>query len=143
MSVKIPRKFISFNPNRFQKPLINFLLFPCTITFAVLFVYIGFLYYDVTSKMYSLRLSNPLLIDQRILSIIIILWVLLFFVLYWAYRVSSQLVGAFDRILRELDEYLDGKGKKHIHSRKNDKLADELLKRINALIDRIPDKPGR
>ena len=140
MPSKFSRKFISFKPNRFQKPLINFLLFPCTITFAVLFVYIGFLYYDVTSQMYLLRLDNPFLIDQRIFSIIIILWALMFFVLYWAYRVSNQLVGAFDRIIRELDEYLAGKGKKHIHSRKNDKLAEELLKRINGLIDRIPDK---
>ena len=143
MPSKLSRKFISFNPHRFQKPLINFLLFPCTITFAVLFTYIGLLYYDLTSHMYALHLDNPLLIDQRIFSIIIVLWVLMFFVLYWAYRVSNHLVGAFDRIIRELDEYLDGGKKKHIHSRKNDQLADELLKRINAMIDRIPDKPGK
>ena len=138
MSGKTPRQFISFNPNRFQKPLINFLLFPCTITFSVLFIYIGFLYYDVSIQIYSSRFPNPWLIDQKILSIIVILWVLLLFVLWWAYRVSSQLMGSFDRIIKELDKCLDGKNKKHIHVREKDELARDLLKRINALIDRLP-----
>lgn len=143
MSTKYSRKFISFNLNRFQKPLVNFLLFPCTITFAILFVYIGFLYYDVTNQMYRLRLENPLGIDQKIFSIIFVLWILMFFVLWWAYRVSNQLVGAFDRIITEIDGFLEGKGKKYIHSRKGDHLASELLKRINTMIERIPDKPKK
>ena len=138
MSLKASRKFISFNPDRFQKPLVNFILFPCTITFAVLFIYIGFLYYDVNNRIYSSRLANPLMIDQKILSIIVILWVLLFFVLWWAYRVSSQLMGSFERIIREMDECLAGKSRKHIYSRDKDLLSQELLKRINALIDRLP-----
>ena len=138
MSSKIPRQFISFRPNRFQKPLINFILFPCTITFAVLFIYIGFLYYDVSAQISSSGFSNPLMIDQKILSIIVILWVLLFFVLWWAYRVSSQLMGSFERIIKELDECLAGKRKKHIYTRDKDELARELLKRINTMIDRLP-----
>ncbi len=138
MSAKFPRKFISFNPNRFQKPLINFILFPCTITFAVLFIYIGFLYYDVSTRIYFSKFPNPLMIDQKIISIIVILWVLLFFVLWWAYRVSSKLMGSFERIIKELDECLAGKRKKHIYTRDKDELAKELLKRINALIDRLP-----
>ena len=138
MPSKFSRKFISFNPDRFQKPLINFILFPCTITFAVLFIYIGFLYYDVSNRIYSARLVDPLMIDQKILSIIVILWVLLFFVLWWAYRISSRLMGSFERIIREMDECLAGKSRKHIYSRDKDLLSQELLKRINALIDRLP-----
>jgi len=52
---------------------------------------------------------------------------------------SSDLVGAFERITRELDEVIEGKEKKIIRARIPDELANELLKRINILIQRIPD----
>ena len=138
MSSKSPRKFISFKPDRFQRPLINFILFPCSVTFAVLFLYIGFLYYDISRRIEVMKLHNPIFIDQKILSIIIILWVLLFFVIWWSFRISSLLMGSFGRIIKELDECLAGKQRKHIQARSKDELSKELIKRINALIDRLP-----
>lgn len=51
-----------------------------------------------------------------------------------AYIVSHNMIGAYGRILRELDEIIAGRSTKTISSRPNDTLTKELLKRINVLI---------
>ena len=56
-----------------------------------------------------------------------------------AYRFSHRLVGAFPRILRELDEVVSGGSRNHIHIRKDD-YAHELIERVNKLIDKLPQK---
>ena len=53
------------------------------------------------------------------------------------YVASRNVLGPFDRLLRELDEMLDGRReRKPLRVRPKDDLANELLKRVNKLIDR-------
>lgn len=54
-----------------------------------------------------------------------------------AYGFIHRLVGALPRVLRELDERIQGKSKSHIHVRKGDYIQ-KLIDRINALIDKLP-----
>jgi|GEM_PF-1715547 len=49
--------------------------------------------------------------------------------------VSQDVVGPFDRINRELDDIIAGRSKRTIVVRPRDKLAQELLKRVNVLIE--------
>jgi hypothetical protein len=51
-----------------------------------------------------------------------------------AYVVSLNMVGAFGRIISELDEIIAGRSQKTINSRPEDSLMNDLLKRINVLI---------
>jgi hypothetical protein len=51
-----------------------------------------------------------------------------------AYVVSLNMVGAFGRIICELDEIIAGRSQKSINSRPEDGLMNDLLKRINVLI---------
>ena len=120
--------------NRFQRPIINIVIVTSFVA-IILELCIAYLYFDNT-VINPLKEMSPL----KILVLIILIEVPLIFylVIVWAYKVSSHLVGAFERVLAELDNVLAGKGKKHIHARKGDDLAEELLKRINTLIDRIP-----
>lgn len=69
--------------------------------------------------------------------IMIVLSLTIMFVVLWTYRVSSRMVGAFDRIIRELDDVLNGTRSKTIGTRKGDVMFEELLKRINALIQKV------
>ena len=55
-----------------------------------------------------------------------------------AYAMSNQMVAAFERIIRELDEIIEGRAKGPIAARGRDKLANALLKRLNMLIENIP-----
>jgi len=66
------------------------------------------------------------------------LWMLFISIAVWVLGVSGNLVGAFQRIIRELDEFIDGKELKQIKARSKDDLANDLLKRINILIKNLP-----
>ena len=53
------------------------------------------------------------------------------------YVASRHVLGPFDRLLREMDEMLDGRReRKPLTVRPKDDLANELLKRVNRLIER-------
>ena len=56
----------------------------------------------------------------------------------WAYAVSNQMVGAFERIIRELDGIIEGGAKRPIAARGRDEFATALLQRINVLIENVP-----
>ena len=62
----------------------------------------------------------------------------LFVILLLSFLISKNLVGAFDRILKELDEVIDGKDRNKIGVRVRDDLANELLSRVNVLIKNLP-----
>ena len=61
----------------------------------------------------------------------------------WAYAVSNDVVGPFDRIIRELDEVIDGGARQPITVRQRDELAHELLKRVNVLVKNLPDSDSQ
>ncbi len=52
-----------------------------------------------------------------------------------AFVISHHIVGAFGRIIHELDEIIAGRSKKSIIVRPKDDLSNELLKRINILVE--------
>ena len=56
----------------------------------------------------------------------------------WSYYFSNQLVGPYNRIIRELDDVVSGKSKKPIILRKDDDMFAELFKRVNQLIEKLP-----
>ena len=64
-----------------------------------------------------------------ILCFVILLSIMLSFV------ISHHLVGPFGRIIRELDDVIEGRSQKMITSRPGDDLAADLLKRVNVLVE--------
>lgn len=63
--------------------------------------------------------------------------VLMIAVILWACRLTNRYLGCHERIIREIDEVLAGRRKNVLQVRKTDSVFAELLKRINALIQRI------
>ncbi len=61
----------------------------------------------------------------------------------WAYAVSNNVVGPFDRIIHELDEVIDGGARQPITVRQRDELAQELLRRVNVLVKNLPGPDSR
>jgi hypothetical protein len=57
----------------------------------------------------------------------------------WAFKIAHELLGAFNRIIKELDEVIEGRRTKSISARPEDGLAQELLKRINVLAQHYID----
>ena len=52
-----------------------------------------------------------------------------------AFIISHRMVGGFGRVLHELDEVIAGRSKRTIIARPKDDLFNELLKRVNVLIE--------
>jgi hypothetical protein len=68
-------------------------------------------------------------------NLIMLLWVFLIVCVVIAGYKAANMVGSFDRILREMDQVIDGSEKKPLTSRKDDELTQQLLRRINVLIN--------
>ncbi len=121
--VKKPyRRSLLFHINDFQKRLI----FPVLLSCLFSQVCITYLYcYSYNDQYYFLKMALP--------------WILIslafLFIILWTYYVSNKIVGPFERVLWEVDDILAGKGKKKIVARKGDVMFEELVKRINALVD--------
>lgn len=72
--------------------------------------------------------------NEAAMGVLFVIWVFFLIVTIWAFMVSSNLVGAFDRITRELDAVVAGRRKKVLKVRQEDHPANELIDRINKLI---------
>ena len=128
---------ILLHVNKFQKLIIFPILLFCAI--AAIMVYL--------TLEYNIRVSiNPK--ETTILSIdaaqykealpymIISIAAMLICIVGWTYYISNRIVGPHNRIIRELDEIIEGKHKGPIRVRKDDKMFAELVSRINKLAGR-------
>ena len=125
----------------YQKPVIQFVMLSTLIT-LLLALCVGYFYYDTiyqeTVDFGNIASDKILTLKTIILAILFVIPLAFYFITIRAYKVSNRLLGCFERILKELDDVAEGKQKKHIHVRPDDELAGDLLKKINAIIDRLP-----
>jgi energy-coupling factor transporter transmembrane protein EcfT len=131
MTKKTYKRSLLFRINTFQKQLIFPVMLSCLFSLACL-TYL-YRYTDVGSVIYN---------DQYSFLKMALPWILIslafIFIVLWTYYVSNKIVGPFERVLREVDDILAGKGKKKIGTRKGDVMFEELVKRIDALVERLP-----
>ncbi len=133
-AVNKPRAIFATH-NKFQREIIILAFFPSALIFLtfICMVILGNLFFCKA----LFHRSFPASIDLvNKLSGLMVFFMCLIFVLtlIGAYIVSHNMIGAYGRILRELDEIIAGRSTKTISSRPNDTLTKELLKRINVLI---------
>jgi len=137
MYKRIPRKSI-FHTNKYERRIIWLALIPALL-FCIL---VTFVIIHLTRQLedFMIYLTKPEIlniIENWGYWIIGAFWLLFIIIFFWALIVSGNLVGAFVRIIRELDDFIAGKEHKSIRARRNDDLANDLLKRINILIKNI------
>ena len=122
--------------NKKQRKLLALGLLP--VFFLCLFIsaYYNKFYAELFSAMQDESL--PQRIDDFVLWHrigTISLWVMFIGVILWITRIANNMLGAYDRIVRECDEILQGNRKGPITVRPNDVLFKELLERINVFIE--------
>jgi len=135
MALKITKRIAFWKINEFQRQVIVLIFVP------LILVCLGLSYYIISTHREMMRAilyaSEPMsvhLIDQWGGLILTGVWILFFLVMIWAFRTSGRLLGGMERILREVDHVVAGSAKNNIRPRKGEKLAEELLERINMLI---------
>lgn len=112
---------------------------PAIITAVALF----FLIFNVTAEQFGIPeaiVYNLFPAAKKVLFILCIAMPLaIILILFWAHKITHQIVGPFDRILREMDECIVGKKHGPIIVRQRDKMRP-LVDRINQLIAKIQSR---
>ncbi len=138
MTVRYIRSMF-MHTNKYQRRIIALTFIPSLILCILLTLFIFYFHRELINMiLYSSTPPSIQFIRKWGIITLITLWAFFISVIIWAFRVSNNLVGAFERILRELDEMIAGREYKRLRARSDDDLANELLKRINALLQNPP-----
>ncbi|MBF0478302.1 MAG: hypothetical protein HQL26_02355 [Candidatus Omnitrophica bacterium] len=125
-----PRKVL-FNVNKYQQ----ILFYPTILVFMIgcMMAWLCLMYFMLTDY-----LANPGLgqIHRLIPYMLVILAAALILVIIWQSKLSNRVVGAFGRVVREMDEVIEGKRPGPIMVRERDEMFYEIVKRVNLLIDK-------
>ena len=135
MEKKFNRNII-LHVNKFQQQILYPVLISCAIACIVTIFCFIFLLAKITDTdvLWNIDIKKfEMLVPWMMMFIAYVL----LFIVFWTYHTSNKLVGPYERILRELDEVVAGTRKTPIGTRKGDALFEELLKRINVLIEKL------
>ena len=138
---EVNRRKSLLNTNKYQRRIIALAFTPSFLLCVYVFIILTLFIRELTDViLYGSEVSVIQMITQWGGFIALSLWIVFILILIWSYVISRNLVGAFVRILRELDEVIEGKDRKAIKARPKDDLANELLERVNILITRALKK---
>ncbi len=129
MANKFKRKLFCVT-NHFQR----WFLYPIIISFFIgcAVAWLSLVYFYVMNMPTSYAVFERF--KQAIPLFLVVFCFLMFCVMLWTCYVSNKIFGPYQRIIRELDEVLQKKRKGPLTVRQGDKMFEELLKRINVLI---------
>lgn len=121
-----------FRTNKYQKmffyPVIFAFILGCCVA------WLSMIYFLIGNYFTSPELNRFQDFIPAILSFITGLMIIL---ILWTLNLSGRYLGAYERIISELDGILAGKKKGSLKTRHGDVIFEALLKRINDLIARM------
>ena len=122
-----------------QRQIIRLSVVPSTIFCVVMYFLLHAFQNDLGEAIYTASdVASIKFVSEWAFALLSILLLYLGCGFLWAYAVSNDVVGPFDRIIRELDEVIDGGARHTITVRQRDELAQQLLKRVNVLVKNLP-----
>lgn len=126
-----------FFANKLHSDIFFMIFWASVIPVSIASVALFYLIFNITAEQIGIPEAiayNIIPASQRVIGILLIAGPLSITVLLIvAHKISLRIVGPFDRIIRELDEHIEGKRKGAIVLRKDDKF-EPLVKRINKLL---------
>ena len=138
MGTKVIRKKY-IHTNKYQRRIIGLAIVPSLLVCFFISIVIKIFHKTLIDVLLFGSVTESVeFINRWAIWIMAGIWTFVVLVVIGAYIVSLNLVGAFERIVREMDEVIDGKDRKRIIARTNDDLANDLLKRINIFIANLP-----
>ena len=124
--------------NRYQRKMLFLILLPAVLICAGLSAYILYFQKELTNAvLYASQPVSLRLIDKWIWVSLAVVWLFFFFMLSWAFKVSGRLLGGIHRLIAELDEIIASKRRRFIRCRQGEPLMEDLVRRINSLIERF------
>ena len=134
-SAKKTRDFLKTH-NKYQRKIILLAFIPGALIFMA-FICIVFIGAPNFSKaIFHTSFWNLENSVNQISGLLVLLMCLIFlFSMIQAFIISHKMLGAYERIIRELDEIISGRSQKTIKGRPYDTLTNDLLKHINVLVE--------
>ena len=130
-----PKRLFLVHLNKYQKELLWPVLGSCSAGCLIALLALDYFYFDRASLICNFSFSHLRMLFPWFLTLAVLLVGL---VGVQVYLISSKILGPYNRIVRELDQFLTGKSPGHLNVRKGDEMFRDLTRRINQLIDRIP-----
>jgi len=122
--------------NKYQNDLILIAFIPSALIFLSFISIIFISNPAITKALFHISFYDNAKLVSKFSGLIIFLLCFMFMLsIIAAFFVSHNMIGAFGRIIREMDDVIAGRSQKMISSRPNDTMTKELLKRVNLLIE--------
>jgi len=142
INVKDNRKK-AFFANKMHKAIFFFVLAAALVPTIIVTILLYSLIFQITAQeigMPNIIAQHIMPAAQKVLTILFVtIPIVVAMLLFFAHRITHQIIGPFDRIVRELDECLAGTKHGHIIIRKSDKFWP-LVHKINELLDKLAQK---
>jgi len=139
MSVKLSRRKKIF-ANDLHKQIFVMVFLSALIPTIIVSVCMFYLIFNITAAQFGIPEAiayNIIPAAKKVTAIILITApIVILVILGFAYKITHSIVGPFDRIIRELNECLEGKKEACIAVRKTDKFRP-LVERLNNLLDKL------
>ena len=129
------KRILFFHINKYQKDLLYPILLSCFLGCLLALLALDYFYFERAALICNFTLSH---LKMLIIWFLPIVAFFLFMVGFQIYILSSKIVGPCTRIIKELDQIISGKTKKHLRVRKGDEMFQEITDRINSLVDKLP-----
>lgn len=122
--------------NKYQDKIILLTFLPSALIFLI-FIGIIFLGNPIVcqSVFHTTFPDLEKLVKQLSEWIVVFMCSIFLYSVIIAFVISNEMVGAFGRINRELDDIIAGRSSKTITCRPKDDLIKDLLKRVNVLVE--------
>jgi len=122
--------------NRFQKRVMFAVMLGSLLGFIFCLLVLDYFYFDESSILFDFSWAHFRLLVKWFAPLAVFALLVMAMV---SLVVTHRILGPYERIIRELDEIIDGKHRRLLSVRQKDEMFSDLLRRINALIKRIPD----
>ena len=126
--------------NRMHRDLFLIILLASLLPTIIVTICLYYLIFSVTASQFAIPevIAYNLIPAAKRVTIIILVSapILISAIMIFAHKITHKIIGPFDRIVRELDEFIEGKKVGHIVIRQTDEFVP-LVERINKLLDRL------
>ena len=125
--------------NKMHKEIFLLVFLAAILPSTIITFSLYYLIFGVTAEQFGIPeviAYNIIPASRKVLAILLLAMPFsIFTILIFVYKLTHKIIGPFDRIVKELDECIDGKRQGHLRVRKGDKFQP-LIDRINKLLDK-------
>lgn len=138
--MKTKNKRRAFFANKLHKELFLLIFLSILLPSGIITVALYYLIFNIVASQFGIPEAiayNLIPAANKVVFILLtVAPVSILAILVFAHRVTHKIVGPYERIIRELDECIDGKRKTHLVIRKADRFLP-LVNSINKLLDKV------